>query len=135
MRQRNDTGNDTGKEVASQRGERRMPLTYDDIRSPFVSHGICFAFVIIGGRIDRDRVYAWYPIGDIRTLLAPSLQAYAASLCRGVTQRTVVAVTPGGVPPRSACRGYRATQHGLIRQTGPSNRTTWYSRYEFRCNV
>jgi hypothetical protein len=44
-----------------------------DIRSPFVSYGICFAFVIIGGRIDRDSVYAWYPIGDIRTLSAPSL--------------------------------------------------------------
>jgi len=41
-----------------------------------VSYGICFAFVIIGGRIDRDRVYAWYPIGDIRTLLVPSLRAY-----------------------------------------------------------
>ena len=41
-----------------------------------MSHGIRFAFVIIGGLIDRDRVYVWYPIGDIRTLLAPSLRAY-----------------------------------------------------------
>jgi hypothetical protein len=41
-----------------------------------VSYGICFAFVIIGGRIDGDRVYALYPIGDIRMLLAPSLRAY-----------------------------------------------------------
>jgi hypothetical protein len=41
-----------------------------------VSYGICFAFVIIGGRIDWGSVYTWYPIGDIRTLLAPSLRAY-----------------------------------------------------------
>jgi hypothetical protein len=40
-----------------------------------VSIAICFAFVISGGRIDRDRVDAWYPIGDMRTRLAPSLRA------------------------------------------------------------
>lgn len=42
--------------------------------------GIRFAFVIIGGHIDQDRVYGWYPIGDDRTLLAPSLRAYVEEL-------------------------------------------------------
>jgi len=41
-------------------------------------YGICFAFIIIGGRSDRDSIhaYAWYPMGDMRTLLSPSLRAY-----------------------------------------------------------
>jgi hypothetical protein len=38
--------------------------------------GILFAFAIIGGRIDRDRVYAWYPIDDDRILKVLTLRAY-----------------------------------------------------------
>jgi hypothetical protein len=38
--------------------------------------GILFAFAIIGGRIARDRVYAWYPIEDNRVLKADSLRTY-----------------------------------------------------------
>lgn len=45
--------------------------------------GILFAFAILGGRIDRDRVYAWYPIGDDRILKAPSLQAYVEGWLSG----------------------------------------------------
>ena len=42
-----------------------------------------FGFVIIGGRIDQDCVYGWYPIGDDRTLLAPSLRANVEELLSG----------------------------------------------------
>lgn len=48
-----------------------------------MSHGICFAFAIIGGSIDWDRVYVWYPIGNIRTLLTPSLRTYVEKWLSG----------------------------------------------------
>jgi hypothetical protein len=45
--------------------------------------GILFALPIIGGRIDRDRVYAWYPIEDNRVLKAYSLQDYVEGWLSG----------------------------------------------------
>lgn len=36
---------------------------------------ILFVFVILGGRIDQERVYGWRPIGDDRMLLASSRRA------------------------------------------------------------
>lgn len=38
--------------------------------------GILFAFAIIQGRIDRDEVYAWYPIEDRRELKTASFRNY-----------------------------------------------------------
>jgi hypothetical protein len=38
--------------------------------------GILFAFPIIRGRVECDRVYAWYPIEDNRELKAESLRDY-----------------------------------------------------------
>lgn len=45
--------------------------------------GILFAFPIIDGRIDRDQVYAWYPIEDTRELKAPSLRDYVEGWLSG----------------------------------------------------
>lgn len=45
--------------------------------------GILFAFPIIGGRIGRDRVYAWYPIEDNRELKADSLRDYVEGWLSG----------------------------------------------------
>lgn len=45
--------------------------------------GIRFAFAIIGGRIDQEQVFAWYPIDDARTLKAYSLRAYVEGWLSG----------------------------------------------------
>jgi SMI1-KNR4 cell-wall len=45
--------------------------------------GIRFAFAISGGRIDQDRVYAWYAIDDARILKALSLRAYVEGWLSG----------------------------------------------------
>jgi hypothetical protein len=45
--------------------------------------GICFAFGIIEGHIDQERVYAWYPISDDRVLKALSLRDYVGGWLSG----------------------------------------------------
>lgn len=45
--------------------------------------GILFAFASIQGHINRDRVYAWYPIEDNRELKALSLRNYVEGWLSG----------------------------------------------------
>lgn len=76
-------------EIARHNREMRNDPRYRETWMPF-DHllffggagvdGILFAFAIIGGRIDRDRVYAWYPIEDNRKLKAESLRDYVEGL-------------------------------------------------------
>lgn len=63
--------------------ERYMPFDHLLFFGDAGVDGILFAFAIIEGRIDRDRVYAWYPIGDDRMLTALSLRAYVEGWLSG----------------------------------------------------
>ena len=79
-------------EIARTNREMRDDPQYQETCMPF-DHllffggagvdGILFAFPIIRGRIDRDRVYAWYPIEDNRELKATSLRGYVEGWLSG----------------------------------------------------
>src|SRR5260221_14677143 len=79
-------------EIVRNNREMRDALVYRENWMPF-DHllffggagvdGILFGFAIIRGRIDRDRVYAWYPIEDNRELKATSLREYVEGWLSG----------------------------------------------------
>jgi SUKH superfamily protein len=79
-------------EIARTNLEMRNDAQYRDNYMPF-DHllffgdagvdGIRFGFALIGGRIKKDWVYAWYPIEDERVLKTCSLRAYVEGWLTG----------------------------------------------------
>lgn len=64
-------------------GESYMPFDHLLFFGDAGVDGILFAFAIIQGHIDQDRVYAWYPIEDNRELKASSLREYVEGWLSG----------------------------------------------------